>query len=69
MNSYNHPVYFTAANKTFDAYSQTCSYLNEIDLRKETDDFKLFGSNSYKIEENWFLNPDSEFPQPKFDKF
>ena len=63
MNSYNHPVYFTAANKTFDAYSQTCSYLNEIDLRKETDDFKLFGSNSYKIEENWLLNPDSEFPQ------
>ncbi|MCR4742946.1 MAG: PD-(D/E)XK nuclease family protein [Treponema sp.] len=63
MNSYKCPAYFTAANKTFDAYSQTCSYLNEIDLRKENDEIKLFGKNPYKIEENWLLNSDLEFPK------
>lgn len=63
MNSYACTAYFTAAEKTFNGYAQTSSYLTEVDLRKNKTEEELFGDNPYNLEKKWFLGESEEFPK------
>ncbi len=61
MNSTAHAAYFTAANKTFSGYAQSCSCLKENDMHKETDASVLFGANPYIAEKRWLLSCNDDF--------
>lgn len=69
-NSLEFLAYFTCGIKTFDGYSQACSYLVEKDLTKETNENILFPNNPYNSEKKWFIGDSSkdEFPS-KIMKF
>ena len=56
MNSTECDAYFTAAEKTFTGYGQTSSSLEENDMRKQTDEKVLFGSNPYMAEKRWLMS-------------